>query len=166
MSAFCVALMVLSGFIPIGTYAFPALCGIVIAVMVKEFGYKLAFAQYVVVSVLSFILVAYKETALMFIALFGFYPILKQLVEKITIKVVQILIKLAVFNICMVLVFYVGVYFLGVPAESYTIFNVYLPYVFLIAGNVCLFLYDRCITIINFRYANGLRDKIAKIFKI
>ena len=47
---------------------------------------------------------------------------------------------------------------LAVPAEEFTLFDMYVPYVFLIAGNVFFLLYDRTVTVFVKYYVQKLRD--------
>lgn len=165
IAALCVVIMFLTGVIPVGTFAFPALAGILLTVMVVEFGYKWAFAVYACVSVLSFLFAADKEAALYFTAFLGFYPIVKSLIEKLKSRALQFVLKFALFNVCMVIAFYVSVFILGIPKESFEIFGVYLPLVFLAVGNVFFVLYDYCITVIAIQYINRMRDKVAAKFR-
>lgn len=165
LSALAVGLMLLTGVIPIGTYAFPAFAGVFIMVLVVEFRYKWALGAYFVVSVLSGIFVPEKEAALLFILFFGYYPILKMATAKIKYKSIQWIIKLLVFNISMIGIFFISIYLLGIPKESYNIFNVYLPYVFLAIGNVFLFIYDFFLTTVMFKYCKDIRPKIMKNMK-
>lgn len=163
VAALSAALMFLTGLIPFGTYAIPALAGMVLVAVVIELGYKFAFMVYVVVSVLSVFLAPDKEAAVLFILFLGFYPILKGIIEgKLRSKVLQYLIKLLLFNVCIIAAYFVGKFILLIPDESFVIFGVYLPYVFLAAGNVVFIIYDFAVSVIVMQYINRLRKKIFK----
>ena len=83
IAALCIVLMLLSGLIQIASIAIPALCGILLIVIVLELSAKWALCVYAAVSVISLLLVADKEAAVMFAAFFGYYPILKAKLDPI-----------------------------------------------------------------------------------
>ena len=82
IAALGLVLMLLTSLVPVGTYAFPCFAGIFIAAVVIEYGWKWGLGVYAVVAVLSLFLAGDKEAVLYFIALFGYYPILKAVFEK------------------------------------------------------------------------------------
>ena len=128
-----------------------------------ELGYGAAFSVYAVVSILSALVAPDKEAAMFFIMFLGFYPIIKGILEgKIKSKPIRILLKFALFNVCMVAAYFVGKFLLGIPDDSFVIFGVFLPYVFLALGNVFFIVYDYCITVIIIQYLNRLRPKVFK----
>lgn len=162
VSALSLVLMMFTTFIPIGTYALPIIAGALLTVIVIEFNAKWAAAVFFVVSVLSFLLSGDKEAVLYFIMFFGFYPIVKNYFERIKSKVLQWILKYALFNCCMIGSFFIGIYLLGVPLESFEIFGVNLPLVFLLIGNLAFVFYDKCVSIVVYQYINKLRHKIIK----
>ncbi len=160
ISALSFVMLLLTGLIPIGTYAFPCIAGALLAVIVIEAGYTRAMLVYAVVSVLSFFFVTDKEAALYYTAFLGFYPVLKGLVERIKSKLLQYLIKFSAFNSCVTVAFFVSIYVLLVPKESFELFSVYLPWVFLLLGNAVFFFYDICLTRLITEYVNKWRNKL------
>lgn len=83
VAALGLVLMFMTALIPFGTYAFPTFAGILTVVIVIEIGYGYAVAVYAATAILSFLLVPDKEAALMYAIFFGFYPILKGLIERL-----------------------------------------------------------------------------------
>ncbi len=160
ISALSLVMLLLTGIIPVGTYAFPCIAGALLAVVVIEAGYASALAVYIVVSVLSFLLVADKEAALYYTAFLGFYPVFKGVVERIKSRIIQYLLKYLVFNICIIGAFFVSVFILSVPKESFELFGVYLPWVFLLIGNLVFLIYDLCLTRIITEYVTKWRNKL------
>ncbi len=161
VSALGLVLMMITSLIPVGTYALPCMAGLFIIAVVIEYGYKWALGVYVVVSVLSLFLSADKEAAVFFIMIFGYYPILKSVIEsKLKNKLIQFLLKLVVFNAAAVIAFFITTALLSVPAEEYTIMGMYLPLVFLLMGNVMFIIYDYAVTLLAFQYINRLRGKL------
>ncbi len=140
--ALSVAFMFLTGLIPIGTYALPCISGILLAIIVIESGYAASLSVYLCVSVLSFLLSADKEAALYYTAFFGIYPILKGLIERIKLPIIILIIKLLSFNVCVITAFFISIYILFVPKESFELFGIYIPWLFLIVGNGVFIVYD------------------------
>ncbi len=160
VAALSLALMMLTGLIPIGTYAFPCFAGIFLTVIVVEYGWKWALAVYVVVSVLSLFLSGDKEAVLFYIILFGYYPILKNIFErKVKHRIILIILKLLVFNAAAISAFFVSMLILSVSPEEYTIMDVYVPWLFLIAGNIFFVIYDLAINVFAAQYVRRFRGK-------
>lgn len=161
IAALGLALMLLTSLVPIGTYAFPCFAGIFIAAVVIEYGWKWGLGVYAVVSVLSLFLAGDKEAVLYFIALFGYYPILKAVFEKnIKNKLILYIVKLAVFNAAAIASFYAAAFLLSISPEEYTLFGVYMPLAFLAFGNVFLLVYDFAVTVFVGQYVIRLRSKL------
>lgn len=165
VSAICLVLMLLTGIVPIGTYAFPALAGLILIIIVIEVNCKWAFAVFFVVSVLSFLLAGDKEAALYFTAFFGFYPIIKSQLEKITNRILEWFLKLLIFNICIITAFFIGMLVLSVPKDSFEIGGVYLPWLFLAVGNIVFIIYDIGLTQVVTKYIRYGHGALMKVFK-
>ena len=158
---FCALIAALAVVLMIITYALPIFAGALLIAVVIEFNCKWALGIYLVVSILSAFLVGDKEAVVFFIALFGYYPILKNVFErKIQNKIVVLVLKLVVFNIAAVAAFYFTSFVLGIPAEEYTIFGFYVPYLFLIMGNVIFLLYDKALSALVVYYVRVLSPKL------
>ncbi len=162
ITAFALALMFATGLIPVGTYAFPCFAGMLLVAVVIEFGARWALAAFAAVSLLSFFLSGDKEAVVYFIAFFGFYPILKSAIERLKSKVLQYVIKYAVFTACIVAAFFVCKFVLMIPDEEFTLFGVYLPWVFLAGAEAFFFLYDLCVSLVVRDYVLKIRGKIFK----
>lgn len=166
IAALSVVLMLLTSFIPVGTYALPCLAGALLIAVVVEYGAKWALGVYAVVSVLSFFIAGDKEAVLYFAMFFGYYPVLKALIErKIRRKPVQFIIKFAVFNAAAFASFYIATLLLAIPSEEFTLFGVYMPLAFLAAGNVFFLLYDMALSSFVIFYVRKIRDKLGHGFK-
>jgi hypothetical protein len=146
IAALSIVFMFSTGIIPTLTYAIPAICGALLMAIVIEINPAFASAIYVAVSILSLLVVADKEAALLFAIFLGYYPTVKGLIERLKSKVWQYVIKFLLFNATMIGAFYIGTSLLSIPKESFNIFGVYLPWLFLIIGNVVFVIYDLCIT--------------------
>ncbi len=166
IAALSIVLMFLTSLLPFGTYAFPTLSGILLIIIVIEIGYPWAFSVYAAVAILSFLLLSDKEAALYYALFLGFYPIVKSFIERIRSRAIQYLIKFALFNACMIAAFYIGISLLSIPKESFELFGVYLPWVFLILGNLFFTLYDIGVTKFVTIYLNKWHKKIRKNTKL
>ena len=160
IAALGLVLMLLTSIVPVGTYAFPCFAGIFIAAVVIEYGWKWGLGVYAVVAVLSLFLAGDKEAVLYFIALFGYYPILKAVFEKnIKNKIILYVLKFAVFNIAAIASFFAAAFLLSISPEEYTLFGVYMPLAFLAFGNVFFLVYDFAVTVFVGQYVVRLRSK-------
>lgn len=165
ITAFCTLLMFLTGLIPVGTYALPALAGILMIVIVIEIGASWAWAVYFASSVFALLFAADKEAAMLFIIFFGYYPILKALIERLHNQAIQYVIKFAVFNVSMVLGYYLSIYVIGVPQDSFTVYGIFLPFVYLIAGNVVFAIYDYAVSTLVVTYCRRFHKSISRMLR-
>lgn len=165
LTALGVVLMFLTGLIPIGTYALPAIAGVLLIVAVIEIGAKWAWMIYAAVAVLSLLFAADKEAALLFVLFFGYYPVLKSFLERISNKVLSWISKFAVFNVAVVACFFLAVNFLQLPEDSFTVFGIYLPWVFLILGNAVFLIYDIVLSGLVATYVEKLHHRVTKTLK-
>lgn len=159
VAALSVVLMLLTGVLPFGTYALPCFAGILLTSIVIEFGIPWAIGVYVGVSVLSFLLVSDKEAALYYTLILGIYPILKSLFERIKLRWLSFLIKLLYFNLMAVAAFYISIFVLSIPIESFSLFGVNMPFLFLLIGNAVFVVYDICVTRLISAYLNVWRSR-------
>ena len=102
LSALFAALIVISLYIasiwPSGQLGIVAFSSIFIAAAVVEGGLGSSLYVYVVSSALCMLLTPDKTAPLLFILFFGYYPIVKCLIERLRRKVYQWILKLLVFN--------------------------------------------------------------------
>lgn len=160
IAALSLALMLLTGLIPVGTYALPCVAGMLLTVIVIEFGALWAIGVYAAVSALSLLFVADKEAALYYAVLLGIYPVLKSFFERIPLRWLSFAVKMVYFNISAIGAFYISIYLLGVPLESFSLFGVNMPLVFLFMGNIVFAVYDVCVTRFVGLYLNRWRQRL------
>lgn len=162
LCAVALSLMLITTIFPFGTYALPCFAGMLMVIIVIECGAKWAYTAYSVVGLLSLLLVSDKEAAIYFVAFFGFYPIIKSSLERLKSARFQYVLKFAIFNVCVILAFFVAKTILMIPNEEFTIFGFYVPWVFLIIGNIMFVFYDKCVTIEVQTYLFKFRNKLFK----
>ena len=97
MLAALASAFMLTSYFPYLTYAIPAVAGLFIMIAVIEIDVKWASLSYVATAVIV-ALTAEPEAKMLFILFFGYYPILKAVFEKLKSRVVEYLLKFAVFN--------------------------------------------------------------------
>lgn len=143
-SALCLVLMFMTGMIPFATYAIPAAAGVMLLPVMEEVGTQTAVLVYVAVSVLSVFIVPDREAAMMFVAFFGYYPILKQYLDRIPLRLPRVACKLAIFNAMIIAGYYMIIVLLGMPdiAADMGDFGKYSAAVLLGCGNLVFIIYD------------------------
>ena len=164
ISALSVFIMFLSGIIPFLTYVIPAMSGLLLIVTIKETDIKWSFFIYVAVSILSLLVVADKEAAVMYTFFFGYYPVVKDLIDKHVKHSFRWIIKFIVFNIGVVLGYLFVIYVFGIPIDDMEEFGKYTVFVLLGLGNLTFFFYEITITNLEILYDRKWHTKIQRIF--
>lgn len=83
LTSLIVVLIIVSGFFPTLSLTIVAISGLIPMIAVVESGYRASLEIYFSASVLSLILSPDKSNALLFIVLFGHYPIIKSIIERL-----------------------------------------------------------------------------------
>ncbi len=166
ISALSLTIMLLTAVIPYLTYALPAISGALLVLMVIEINKKWAFCAYAAISILSFLILPDKEAAMMYVAFFGYYPVLKPLLEsKISNNKLCWIIKGLVFNVAVVIAYLVIVNVFGIPLEEMEEYGKWGIVILLLMGNVMFVLYDICITRLVTLYLKKWQKRFRKLFK-
>ena len=144
VSALCLVTMFLAGIITPLYLLLPMIAGTLLVLIAEEVSISWALLTYIAVSLLSLFITADKEAALIFIMLFGHYPILRYYLQKIKLSPLRFAVKLMIFNICAVSFFYVTVYIFGIKQmiEDMNDFGRYGSIALLVVCNVIFLLYD------------------------
>ena len=139
-AALAVVIMCLGTIIPVATFVCPMACMVLLTVVYRLTGVRIAWAWYAAVSILSLLLGPDKEAASVFLFL-GYYPIIKPWIDK---SRLAFLWKLAVFNVSIFLMYSVLIYMFGMDAivEDFEELGTVMTVVTLILGNITLFLLD------------------------
>lgn len=163
MAALATAFM-LTSFFPYLTYAIPAIAGLFIMVTLLEAGWKWAFGAYLSSAVLVF-LTAEPESGLMYVFFFGYYPIVKALLEKIRKSFIEWPIKLIVFNGAVLLIYMVLAKVMNIEMDSMGEFMKYGTAILLAAGNIVFILYDIAVSRMAMFYFSMVQPKIKRFLK-
>lgn len=162
MTALGTVIMFCTGLIPIGTYALPAISGVLLIMIVIEMGPKWAWVVYGAISILSLLLAPDREASLIFVMFFGYYPIVKALLERLSKKGIAWLLKFVIFNAAMVVDFMISIFVLAVPKDSFTVMGIYLPWIFLLLGNLVFLIYDYALSLLVGQYVRQLHRTVSK----
>jgi hypothetical protein len=143
-AAFAIVIMCLGGLIPIATFVCPMICMLILHLIRKLCGNRIAWAWYGVVAILSVLLGPDKEAAAVFVFL-GYYPIIKPKIDRIK---PGWLWKGIYFNAVILLLYQLLIYLFGMDqiAAEYRELGKALTMVVLLIGNLCFFLLDRVLT--------------------
>lgn len=151
LTAVCIVLMLLGAVLELGMYAAPLLAGICLIPYGQKYGSKYQMIVYAAVSLLSFMLVPNIEQNLMFTGLFGWYPVLRPALQRLS-KLPRILLKLLIFNVTVIAI--EALVMLVLVPE---ILSGALIAALLVLGNITFILYDYIIPVLAVRL-NKIKD--------
>lgn len=161
LCALAVVIMMLGGTIPLATFVCPALAGLMLIPIYVECGEKNCYGAYAAIAILSLILCADKEAALLF-AFLGYYPALRWRIEQLRGRVLRIIVRLAVFNISIGIMYALIFWVFQMEAiiREMQEIGVWMNVILLLIGNITLLMYDRILRIFTAIYVNKLRNKL------
>lgn len=165
ISSVSVVLMFMTGLVPFLTYTLPAVSGALLAIIVIEINKKWAAGAYIAISLLSLLIVADKEAAMFFVAFFGYYPIIKEVIENKLPKILEWVVKLLLFNVAAVAAYAVIIYVFGIPFDELEEYGKYSVLILLAMGNVIFVLYDYCMTSLITLYYQRWQKSFHNLFK-
>ena len=163
MAALAVVLM-LAAYFPYLTYAIPAFAGLCIMVVLLEAGAKWAISAYITSAVLT-VLFCEPEAMLMYVFLFGYYPILKAFIERIKKPILEWPIKMIFFNVVVILVYSFIAQLFGVNMSDTNDFGKYTVYIVLAVANVVFVIYDITVAKMATFYIYIIKPKLNKLLK-
>lgn len=105
LSALCVLFLFLGSLLPAVKVSAVAVAGLLPAVAVIHCGWFWASGVYIVAGVLSVLLLPDKTCAVWFLLVFGHYGIFKSLFERIPSRIAEWILKIALFAVCIALMF-------------------------------------------------------------
>ncbi len=152
-SAMCVLLLYFGSVIDVLDYTVSAFCGVIITVVMVEFGKSAALGVYVSSSVLALLLLPSKFSALLFIMFCGWYSFIKKILERLT-PVVSWTAKMCIFNAVLVAIYFVTLKVLLIEGVgTLTAVGVF------VLSNFVFIVYDNLLTKIIFIYLSSWRQK-------
>ncbi len=165
VAAVSLVLMISVAIIPFLTYALPAVAGLFIVFVVIEIDKKWAFGVYCTVAILGMLLVPDKEVAVMYLAFFGYYPILKSVIEARTHVAVGWIIKVLTFAATMAASYYLMIKLMGVTIDETEEFGMMAYPLLLGMGTVAFIMYDIALTKMITLYLMKWQKHFKRYFK-
>jgi hypothetical protein len=161
------ALMWMVSFVPSMDYALPAMAGMLSLLLVLELNRLWAFGVYAAAALLCCLLLPAKTVALLYAVFFGYYPILKSLLEEKLPRWLEWVLKMLVFNATMVGAYLLAVELFGLDMEDFgETFGRYAKAILLAVGNMAFIVYDYFIlTSFIAIYNKRWRKKLQKLYR-
>lgn len=141
LAALAVVVMSLGTLIPVATYVCPMMAAILLQVVLKTCGSRIAWAWYGAVSFLSLLMAPDKEAAAVFLCI-GYYPIVK---PGLDCRKGKWLLKALLFNTTILAMYWALMHLFGMAelASEFAEMGTVLTVVMLIMGNMVFFLLDK-----------------------
>jgi len=152
-SALTIVMLYIASIWPTGQVGLVAITSFFTAAAVIEAGFVSGVSVYAVSSLLGFLLIPNRVAAILFVVFFGYYPVVKSLIERIRWSILQWVFKLLVFNAAMALLWVL----LSALIIDY-VDNDISVILLLLAGNVIFVLFDYGFTKVIWLYL----DRISK----
>ncbi len=165
VASLSLVLMISVAVVPFLTYALPAVAGAVMIFAVIEINKKWAFGIYAAVAILGIFLVPDKEVAVMYLAFFGYYPILKALIESKCGRVLEWTLKIVSFLATIVLSYFLMIKFMGVTIDEMDSWGMWAVPILLGMGTFAFIIYDIALTRLIYIYNLKWRKHFKKYFK-
>lgn len=163
MTALSVVLMMLTTLVPVFMYVLPIVTGLLVLFTADVSNKKWGVGVYFSTSFLSLLLITDKEAALTYALFFGYYPLIKDIIEKLP-QILSCILKFLLFNLAAVGIGVISFYLFGISGEEYNEFGKYTIPILLIMANIAFILYDLCLTKNRFLLTR-ISEKFKKIIK-
>lgn len=164
VSALCLTAMFFAGIMPALYLVLPMIAGVLMMIIAVEVSTGWAWLTYIAVGLLSLFITFDKEAALIFIMLFGHYPILKFYIDRIPVCFFRRIIKFLIFNVCILMYFFVTVYIFGLDQmlEEFDEIGRYGAYIMLGLCNIIFAMYDMNLNACHNIYKNKIMPKFRR----
>ena len=140
LAALALVIMGLGGMIPVATYVLPVIAMLLLKVVLKICGRRVAWAWYGAVAILSVLICPDPEAAFVFVFI-GYYPILKPWMDS---KRGGIIYKILLFNGTMLVLYWSLMHIMGMTAlqQEFSEMGNVMVILLLILGNLTFFMLD------------------------
>ena len=165
--ALSTAILFLMSVFPSATIAAPAVASMVLLFVVLELGRKWAVGVYAAGAILALLLIPSKEAAILYAVFFGYYPILKAVLEQnIRVRALEWLVKILLFAVVMTVSYYLMIRFMGIEFEEIGKYGKAAVPVLLAVGSIAFVGYDFCLTLFVGEYLRRWQKRFRKRFRI
>ncbi len=158
--------------IDILSIALPAAAGMITLICVIELSKSWAFGVYVATSAISLLIVPNKEAVILYVFFFGYYPIIKGILEsKIHNRVLEYVVKVVIFNAAVFAAEYLLFKIMNVPLTEFldvkegSVLEKYILPILFGLINVMFFFLDFLYTATVTLYLNRWQKVFRKMFK-
>lgn len=163
--ALSTAIMLASSIIPFMIYAIPGVASLLILFMMSECDKKWALGVYFGTSAVSAMLVPEKEAVIIYIAVLGYYPVLKTVLDKIKSKLLRGVVK-SVFFLGIITAAYLSmIYIFSISTELLEEAEKYYIPILYVLGLAAFLLYDRALGMFELAYYRKWQKKVRKMLK-
>ena len=153
-----IAVVMSASLVPNITFAVPAIAGLFIISVFAEIGAVWAFGTFFVSAILSFF-IADKTSFILFVCFFGFYPVLKPLIERTKSRITEWILKFFVFNLSAFCLYIIEILLFDFKLKLWPLTAIWL------AGNVAFILYDVAVSRIALFYYARIHSAVSKILR-
>ena len=138
LGALSLVFIYIASMVPSGNWGFVAIAGLFPAAAVISVSLPSGILCWVGASVLAFLLIPSKFCALLYSVLFGLYPIVKALIERLHKNMICYLLKLIFFNAAFTLIYVImrAVVLDSLPSALHAVWLIY------VVGNIVFLAYD------------------------
>ena len=158
------SVFMLASYFPYLTYAIPAIAGVFMMVPLIECGVLWALGTYVAGAVLVLIF-GELEASVLFIVFFGYYPILKAIIERLKNLAIEWLIKFFAFNFAAILGYFIISALFSISFSDFGILGRFGGFLFLALLNIVFVFYDIGLSRVASYYMLRLHNRVKKTLK-
>ena len=137
LTAFAVIILYIASIWPTGQLGLTAVASLFVAAAIIESGITYGIYVYIVSSAISMLIIPNRLAPILFVLFFGYYPVVKSLIEQLRHKTLQIILKLLVFNIAFIVIYYL----FSELVVAFISYDLNIVIIFLI-GNIVFLLFD------------------------
>ena len=166
LSSLAVVIMLMA-YIPYMLFAFPAIAGIVSGIILTELDYKWALGTYACTAIIA-LLLCEKEAAMLFVGVFGYYPIVKYYLERFSSfsnRIREYIFKFAIFNVALVCSYLVIIFLFSIPIENMEVFGRFAYLILVGLANIIFVAYDMALSRVYEIYMKQLHDRVRKLIR-
>jgi len=136
-SSLTVIMLYIASIWPTGQVGLVAVASLFTAAAVIEAGLVYGISVYILSSILGMLLIPNRVAAIIYVLFFGYYPVVKRLIERTRWRVLQWALKLLVFNAAAALVWFIlKELIIGYISDTMSLV------IFILGGNIVFVLFD------------------------
>lgn len=165
--ALSVVVMLLGSIIPIAIYIAPALAALLVVLAMEECGKKMAGTLYLAVSIISLLFVPDREVSFVYVFLLGYYPLIRDKLDRLTPKWKSIGAKLMLFNVSLLVAYglLLLMFFPGWEQMQRMTAEWVITTVIWLLGNLSFYLFDRAIPIMLLVYRIRMKPRLHQVLR-